>query len=747
MSHSRQLTRAVLCLIVLCLMSSIALAAGVAEDQYWSDQFIRPDYTGNVYTAVEYQGNLVVCGQFTDFAGAPVTNVVAFDGADWHSMNFNPSHSDDKVYAAIVWQGTLVVAGGFYRLDGVTVNNVASFDGSAWHPIGHGVPGGAFALAAYNDDLYVGGEFGLMKWNGNDWQSIADDMEVRSLVVRDGNLVLGGSVRIAEWDGVNLTSIGTIPDYAVKAMTVYNTDLIVAGSFAEIGGVAAARVARWDGAMWHSMGDGLPGDVNRLVAYDGQVFAAGDFEDYVVGRSLMVWDGTSWTELTSDIRGNGDGLFVYDNKLIITDTYIEPGTGEAYHLTAWDGGSFEPLPTASGLGVGGSVKALSTIGDTLLVGGSFSEAGRVPCPNVALYDGTEWQYLGVSANDITAFEYYNGEIIVGGYDWLMQGDAYGEEWCVARWTGTELVPLDSSLVADHSQSVYDMLVYDDDLYIAGGMFHIDGDSVGHLVKWNGSQTIGVDIPEHMWWLRTLAVFEGDLVIGGYVWPPDLEPRNHVYRLVDGEWEPMGEIVHGDVNDLVAYDGELWVCGSFAEIGSTTVNYIPKWNGQSWVDVGGAENLVRQMTVFGDNLFAVGAFEYIGGVTCNRVAKLDGEYWQPLGSGLTGDGYTVAVYDGQLAVGGGFHRAGEKPARSLSMWSGRGLCCAGMTGNLDGDQSDAVTLGDLTVMVDHLFLSLRPPECIEEANTDGSADGAVTLADLTALIDHLFISLSDLAPCE
>lgn len=77
------------------------------------------------------------------------------------------------------------------------------------------------------------------------------------------------------------------------------------------------------------------------------------------------------------------------------------------------------------------------------------------------------------------------------------------------------------------------------------------------------------------------------------------------------------------------------------------------------------------------------------------------------------------------------------------------CCTGNRGNADGSADDEATLGDLTVMIDHLFISLSPLDCWEECNLDGSqpeGSGSVTLGDLTIMIDHLFISLGPLPPC-
>ena len=75
------------------------------------------------------------------------------------------------------------------------------------------------------------------------------------------------------------------------------------------------------------------------------------------------------------------------------------------------------------------------------------------------------------------------------------------------------------------------------------------------------------------------------------------------------------------------------------------------------------------------------------------------------------------------------------------------CCSGPSvGNVDGSTDDLVTMGDLTVLIDHLFISLEPLDCPDEGNVDMSVDGLVTMGDLTVLIDHLFISLNPLPLC-
>lgn len=65
-----------------------------------------------------------------------------------------------------------------------------------------------------------------------------------------------------------------------------------------------------------------------------------------------------------------------------------------------------------------------------------------------------------------------------------------------------------------------------------------------------------------------------------------------------------------------------------------------------------------------------------------------------------------------------------------------ICCIGQTGNVDFDPDEIVDIGDLTVLIDFLFINFVEPDCMNEANVDGT--GTVDIGDLTALISYLFI---------
>jgi hypothetical protein len=73
-----------------------------------------------------------------------------------------------------------------------------------------------------------------------------------------------------------------------------------------------------------------------------------------------------------------------------------------------------------------------------------------------------------------------------------------------------------------------------------------------------------------------------------------------------------------------------------------------------------------------------------------------------------------------------------------------ICCVGSVGNVDCDLEDKVDIGDLQRLIDHMFLTLEPLCCVEEADLDRL--NGINVLDLQLMIDHLLLTLSPLGPC-
>jgi hypothetical protein len=78
------------------------------------------------------------------------------------------------------------------------------------------------------------------------------------------------------------------------------------------------------------------------------------------------------------------------------------------------------------------------------------------------------------------------------------------------------------------------------------------------------------------------------------------------------------------------------------------------------------------------------------------------------------------------------------------------CCIGKVGNVNLDPGELVTIGDISLAIDHLFITEPDLPCATEADVNQSGGlhpvtgpgGDITIGDISLLIDHLFIAGPD-----
>jgi hypothetical protein len=68
------------------------------------------------------------------------------------------------------------------------------------------------------------------------------------------------------------------------------------------------------------------------------------------------------------------------------------------------------------------------------------------------------------------------------------------------------------------------------------------------------------------------------------------------------------------------------------------------------------------------------------------------------------------------------------------------CCEGITGNIDCDPDGLIDIGDLTCLINYLYLEGESECfcCLEEGNVDGDLGVVIDIGDLTSIIAYLFI---------
>ncbi len=79
------------------------------------------------------------------------------------------------------------------------------------------------------------------------------------------------------------------------------------------------------------------------------------------------------------------------------------------------------------------------------------------------------------------------------------------------------------------------------------------------------------------------------------------------------------------------------------------------------------------------------------------------------------------------------------------------CCQGVVGDVNGDGSFNPTIGDVSTLIDHLFITGTPLQCLLEADVNQSGGitplpADITIGDVSLLIDNLFIGGTALPEC-
>ena len=299
--------------LVAVLLAAVAPVAG--QECEWVSGEGLPGTDGAVWATTTWDPDgpgpqaelLVAAGEFQIAGDVGAHYLAAWDGSAWQPLG---TGMEGTVYALAVYGGELIAAGWFTTAGGVLCNNIARWDGCTWQALGSGTAGGSYhgsvdALTVYSGELIAGGTFTtaggvtsnhVARWNGSTWEALGSGMDLYSrvyaLTVYNGELIAGGDFttaggvpcnHVARWNGSTWQALGSGTSGGayggrVHALTVYNSELVVGGSFTLAGGVLCVLIACWDGSAWHPLGAGLSHgmSVYALTVYNDELIAAGD---------------------------------------------------------------------------------------------------------------------------------------------------------------------------------------------------------------------------------------------------------------------------------------------------------------------------------------------------------------------------------------------------------------------------------------------------------------------------------------
>ncbi|WP_422769730.1 hypothetical protein ACN28C_23735 [Plantactinospora sp. WMMC1484] len=316
----------------------------------------------------------------------------------------------------------------------------------------------------------------------------------------------------------------------------------------------------------------------------------------------------------------------------------------------------------------------------LYAGGTFTRAGGVDVDHLATWNGTAWSRVGGASTagpdgSVTALAVYDGDLIAGGSFRTAGGVRVNG---IARWDGAAWQPLTGSsgtgVMTTPLDFVDALAVYDGDLIVGGQFLRAGGVTVNHVARWDGTEWwplggpggAGVDVPS-VW---DLVVHDGALIVGGGFSQAGGGAANRIARWDGSAWSTLGTGFNGDVLALTVFDGALVATGGFTQAGGTAAGYVAEWSGAAWRALGtGLDAEGRALTVLGAALVVGGTFTEAGGAAANYVARWDGSRWSALGGGTEDIVLALAVRNGQLVAGGFFTRAGGVAVNHVAAWDG------------------------------------------------------------------------------
>ena len=334
---------------------------------------------------------------------------------------------------------------------------------------------------------------------------------------------------------------------------------------------------------------------------------------------------------------------------------------------------------ALGEGVyGNAVRCIyaDTTNNALIVGGNFSQAGGISAISIAKWNGISWSLMGAgnpfSSYPVVSITKYNGEIYAGCFS---VGNG-----AIKKWDGSTWDNVGSGVYA----VVWAMKVFDNELYISGGIDTVGGMPCKGIAKWNGSNWTCIGMPSNITTSVTvdaICEYNGELYFGGQFYSTEYpnDTIENIIRYDGNSWKSVGGGLHGNMDAvacIVNYKNELYVAGSFTKAHGNVGNYIQKWNGISWSEVGGGvmginggNGQISDLKVFHDELYAVGVFSFAGSVPAQHIAKWDGTNWCGLGSTFNNTIGTLAIYNDTLYIGGGFTIIDGDTINHIAKWTG------------------------------------------------------------------------------
>ena len=299
-----------------------------------------------------------------------------------------------------------------------------------------------------------------------------------------------------DWNPAYDSFSSTVDGAKSIAINPINKTFYVGGYFNQVGGIPNTKgIAQRDSnGVWSSVGGGVNGpwgEVRCLEFYQGKLYAGGNFDSIggIIPGRIACWDGTNWSSLNGGVNGwEVDALCVYDGYLVVGGGFSVAGGIWVDDVAKWNGSNWFPIGITPGSYIGGLVRDIEadTINNLLYIGGWFSEIYGIPANNVAVWDGTNWNYLSTGITGfVTEITVYNNNLYAAG-SFNQAGGISANS--IAVWNGSGWDSLASGLLdwVGDPAVVFGMEYFLGEIYVGGIIVTAGGTQVNSVAAWDGT---------------------------------------------------------------------------------------------------------------------------------------------------------------------------------------------------------------------------------------------------------------------
>lgn len=171
----------------------------------------------------------------------------------------------------------------------------------------------------------------------------------------------------------------------------------------------------------------------------------------------------------------------------------------------------------------------------------------------------------------------------------------------------------------------------------------------------------------------------------YVAPYARSGTNHLYFMHNGTWDSLpgtfrnaGSAYSPSLYNISAFQGNIYVCGSFNRVDNIVANAVAMWDGTKWSALGsGLETSISPygssahgMAIYNDQLILAGDFRTAGGIAASGIAAWDGNKWSPFGQGFKNSALGVCAYRNELYACGEFEGSDTTALGFFGKWNGK-----------------------------------------------------------------------------